>query len=42
MFTITTKLRIIIALGAAGAALASSGVTSAATMVDQPAPARRS
>jgi hypothetical protein len=33
MFTITNKLRTVVALGAVGAALASSGVASAATAV---------
>jgi hypothetical protein len=36
MFTITNKLRTIVAIGAVGAALASSGVASAATVVHQP------
>ena len=36
MFTITNKLRTIVAIGAAGAALAGSGVASAATVVHSP------
>ena len=36
MFTITNKIRTIVALSAVGAALASSGIASAATAVRQP------